>query len=111
MKWFCCPNCNACFVDMAQYEEHIMAYHSKSRSKSSRLVEATVRSQYDSVERLRLLLKDGYFIHRISHPHTTNGIKSTMVELMKGMGVCMITTFGEEADALSEFVGTPAPMD
>jgi hypothetical protein len=34
-----------------------------------------------------------------------------MVELMKGMGVCMITTFGEEADALSEFVGTPAPMD
>jgi len=74
------------------------------------------KSQYDSIERLSLLLKKGYWIHRVSHPATTNGVKCTSVELLKSYTtlekeVCLITTFDEEADALSEFIGIPIPSD
>jgi hypothetical protein len=73
-------------------------------------------SQYDSIERLRLLLKKGYWIHCVSHPTTTNGVKCTSLELLKSnikleKEVYLITTFDEEADALSEFIGILIPSD
>ncbi|MFZ0894414.1 MAG: hypothetical protein WAZ77_07920, partial [Candidatus Nitrosopolaris sp.] len=45
-------------------------------------------------------------------PTTTNGVKCTSVELLKSnikleKEVYLITTFDEEADALSEFIGIP----
>src|SRR2546426_5502959 len=74
------------------------------------------KSQFDSIERLRLLLKEGYWIRHISHPRTINGFSSTMVELIKKVpeeteSGCLISVYGEEAEALSEFIGIPTPVD
>jgi hypothetical protein len=62
--------------------------------------------QYTSVERLRTLLNEGYWVNRITHPATSNGEYSTLVDLIKPNegDECLLTTFGQEAIALSEFI-------
>ena len=70
------------------------------------------KSKYDSIECLRLLLKEGYWIHHVTHPATTDGSWSTMVELLSHDGKgCLITVYEEEAVSLTEFIGTPLRID
>lgn len=108
-KWYCCPKCEVCFEEKQKCSEHVMTFH--HLKAEPRVISAGLRSQYDSIERLRLLLKEGYWIHRVLHPHTTNGSVATTVELVKGRAGCTITAFDEEAQALSEFAGVPLPAD
>ena len=64
------------------------------------------KSKYDSIEQLKKLFSHGYVVNRISYPSTSDGTSSIMIDLIqpKYREECLLTVFGEEAAALSEFV-------
>ena len=64
------------------------------------------KSRYQSIEKLKKLFSEGYVINRVSYPPTSDGAYSIMIDLMQpnGLEECLLTVFGEEAVALSEFV-------
>jgi hypothetical protein len=64
------------------------------------------KSRYQSIEQLKKLFSEGYVINRVSYPPTSDGAYSIMIDLMQpnGLEECLLTVFGEEAVALSEFV-------
>lgn len=62
--------------------------------------------KYESIEQLKKLSREGYMVNRISHPPTSDGSASIMIDLVQPSSdqECLLTVFGEEAIALSEFV-------
>ena len=64
------------------------------------------KSRYQSIEQLKKLFSEGYVINRVSYPPTSDGAYSIMIDLTQpnGLEECLLTVFGEEAVALSEFV-------
>jgi hypothetical protein len=62
--------------------------------------------QYISIQQVQTLLNEGYLVNRITHPATSTGDYSTLVDLIKPSedDECLITAFGQEAIALSEFI-------
>jgi hypothetical protein len=71
------------------------------------------KSRYQTIEQLKKLLSEGYVINRVSYPPTSDGAYSIMIDLMQpnGLEECLLTVFGEEAIALSEFVKNSLPDD
>jgi ribulose bisphosphate carboxylase small subunit len=63
-------------------------------------------SLFKSIVQLRTSLNEGYRISCITHPATSTDEYSTMVDLIDPNDgkECLITVFGYEAIALSEFV-------
>jgi hypothetical protein len=63
-------------------------------------------SFFKSIVQLRTSLNEGYMISCITHPATSTNEYSTMVDLIDPNDgkECLITVFGDEAIALSEFV-------
>ena len=64
------------------------------------------KSRYQTIEQLKKLFSEGYVINRVSYPPTSDGAYSIMIDLMQEncLEECLLTVFGEEAVALSEFV-------
>jgi hypothetical protein len=62
--------------------------------------------QYTSVQQVQTLLNEGYLVNRVTHPATSTGDYSTLVDLIKPSenDESLITAFGQEAIALSEFI-------
>jgi hypothetical protein len=62
--------------------------------------------KYESIEQFKKLSSEGYMVSRISYPPTSDGSASIMVDLVQPSRhqECLLTVFGEEAIALSEFV-------
>jgi hypothetical protein len=62
--------------------------------------------KYESIEQFKKLSREGYMVNRISYPPTSNGSASIMIDLVQPSRhqECLLTVFGEEAVALSEFV-------
>ena len=62
--------------------------------------------KYESIEQFKKLSIEGYKINRISYPPTSDGSASTMIDLVQPSRhqECLLTVFGQEAVALSEFV-------
>ena len=63
-------------------------------------------SLFKSIVQLRASLNEGYMISCITHPATSTNEYSTMIDLIDPNDgkECLITVFGDEAIALSEFV-------
>jgi ribulose bisphosphate carboxylase small subunit len=63
-------------------------------------------SLFKSIVQLRTSLNEGYMISCITHPATSTNEYSTMIDLIDPNDgkECLITVFGDEAIALSEFV-------
>lgn len=70
------------------------------------MIQDSSKSRYQSIEQLKKLFSEGYVINRVSYPPTSDGAYSIMIDLMQpnGLEECLLTVFGEEAVALSEFV-------
>jgi hypothetical protein len=66
--------------------------------------------KYESIEQFKKLSSEGYMVNRISYPPTSDGSASIMVDLVQPSRhqECLLTVFGEEAVALSEFVKNPS---
>jgi hypothetical protein len=67
------------------------------------------KSQFEALNQIRSLLKEGYLISRTSYPRTTDGSKSIMIKFKSAddnFKECLITAFDDEAIALSKFVAT-----
>lgn len=64
------------------------------------------KSRYESIQQLKKLFSEGYRINRVTYPPTSDGAYSIMIDLMQPICLeeCLVTVFGEEAVALSEFV-------
>ncbi len=62
--------------------------------------------KYESIEQFKKLSREGYMVSRISYPPTSDGSASIMIDLVQLFRhqECLLTVFGEEAVALSEFV-------
>ena len=62
--------------------------------------------KYESIEQFKKLSREGYMVNHISHPPTSDGSASIMIDLVQPSSnqECLLTVFGEEAVALSEFV-------
>jgi hypothetical protein len=60
--------------------------------------------RYQSIEQLEKLFSEGYVINRVSHPPTSDGSASIMVDLVQSSRheECLLTVFGEEAVKLSK---------
>lgn len=58
------------------------------------------------MQKLLMLLSEGYIIHRVSYPPTSDGSASIMIDLIQSSKheECLLTTFGEEALELSEYL-------
>jgi hypothetical protein len=58
------------------------------------------------MQKLLMLLSEGYIINRISYPPTSNGSASIMIDLIQSSKheECLLTVFGEEALELSEYL-------
>jgi hypothetical protein len=70
------------------------------------------KSKYESVEQLKKLFSEGHVVNRISYPPTSDGVPSIMIDLIQPnyREECLLTVFGEEAVALSEFVKSSSRM-
>jgi hypothetical protein len=67
------------------------------------------KSQFEALNQIRLLLKEGYLISRTSYPRTTDGSKCIMIKLKSAddkLKECLITAFDDEAKELSKFIAT-----
>lgn len=62
--------------------------------------------KYESIEQFKKLYSEGYKVNCISYPPTSDGSASIMIDLVQPFRhqECLLTVFGEEALALSEFV-------
>ena len=58
------------------------------------------------MQKLLMLLSEGYIINRVSYPPTSDGSASIMIDLIQSSKheECLLTTFGEEALELSEYL-------
>jgi hypothetical protein len=58
------------------------------------------KSQFEALNQIRLLFKEGYLISRTSYPRTTDGSKCIMIKLKSADDnpkECLITAFDDEA--------------
>jgi hypothetical protein len=61
-----------------------------------------------SMQKLLMLLSEGYVINRISYPPASDGSASIMIDLIQSSKheECLLTVFGEEALELAEYLNS-----